>query len=254
MEPSDIVYLAQIENSIGRSDKAIELMMKLADQKPQFDQNERQILVVTFKTAVDPIRETIRVLRIYPPSESSAEMAELFRKEAEASVNELNEICKKGIDLVEKVLLPACGEPQGKAFLLKLQGDFYRYMVEFATDEELEKVKMEADSAYIKALVTCKESLSPANPTNLGVILNYAVFKYDSLKEMETAKNMIVEAIKEFQGTAENLSENAKKESLNIVNIMQKNLISWNPDKSIEEEEEIEEEEIADVSKISESK
>ena len=243
MDSKDIFYLAQIENSIGRSEKAIELMLSLADQKNVFDPKERQLLVLVFKSAIDPIRESIRTLEMYILQEQTAGQVNLLKENKTKLIQELETLCNKGLDVTQKILLPEATDPTSQAFYHKLCGDFYRYMVEFADEKEVEKVKKSADEAYMHALDISKQSLNAADPTRLGVVLNYAVFKSDILKEIEDAKVLISDAIREFQKDENQLSDESQKEAINIVNVMQKNLVQWNPDKSLEEEEANEEEE-----------
>ena len=39
------------------------------------------------------------------------------------------------LDLVDTTLLEKCKSDEGKVFLHKLQGDYYRYIAEYATDD-----------------------------------------------------------------------------------------------------------------------
>ena len=241
MDSKDILSLAQIENSIGRCDKAIDLMIQLADQKRVFDAPDRQLLVLVFKAAIDPIRETIRILNYYkdPSNGTTPGLANLLNETSSASISDLESICNKGLDLVNNVLLPNVTDPNSRAFYLKLSGDFYRYMLEFSKKDEVMK---SAVNAYKEALDVAKNNLNAADPTRLGVVLNYAVFKYDNLSEIEDAKIMIQDAIRDFQTEEDQLtSDEDKKEAINIVTVMQKNLEQWNP-RNHEEEDSAEEE------------
>ncbi|EAY09702.1 14-3-3 protein [Trichomonas vaginalis G3] len=238
MEPRDIVYLAQTENSIDRSGEAIKLMIQLAEVKPNFDQNERQLLVLIYKTAIDPIRETIRTLSMYRDSSKESgqsEQAQMIDDVCQSSIHDLDELCAQGLDLVDKVLLPACQDPAGIAFYQKLRGDFYRYMVEFAKEDKIDEIKKNADSAYSAALQTATEKLPSSNPIRLGVILNYAVFKFEHAEETGAAREMLVSAIQNFSEDSNQLSESSHKEAQNVINVMQKNLVSWSPENPEEE-------------------
>lgn len=235
MEPRDIVYLAQTENSIDRTGEAIKLMAQLADVKPHFDQNERQLLVLIYKSAIDPIRETIRTLSMYRDNSKDNGQIAMIDDVCQSSINELNDLCVQGLDLVDKILLPNCQEPDGTAFYQKLRGDFYRYMVEFAKEDKVEEIKKNADNAYNLALQTATDHLLASDPIRLGVILNYAVFKYEHALETDKAREMLVNAIQNFQTDNQKLSENSHKEAQSVINYMQKNLVSWSSE-NVEEE------------------
>ena len=156
MDTKDIVYLAQIENSIGRSEKAIELMLKLADQQPVFNETERQLLVLVFKSAIDPIRETIRQLEYYQQNLQSPGQIALIKESRNKLTNDLETICNKGLTVTKEILLQNSPDALSNAFYQKLCGDFYRYMVEFADEKDVEKVKNCASQAYKEALAISK--------------------------------------------------------------------------------------------------
>ena len=229
MEPKYLSYLAQFENSIERNEQAIEVLKELADKNPDFDQKDRQLLVLIFKNAIDPIRETIRSLRAHQRSEEeqqNANITQLLKENIDKSLSKLNVLCQSGLDLVQKTLIPACKYAEGIAFYQKLNGDLYRYLTEFSEGEEHDKMKASAKEAYTSALEAAQQ-LSPANPTRLGVILNFAVFKYEHADEKDDAKVMVSNAIKSSGTEIGNLSESTKQESLNVIDVMQKNLASW---------------------------
>ena len=240
MNTKDLAYLAQFENSIGRSEKAIDMLEQLAQVDPHFDQVERQLLVLIFKTAVDPVRETIRTLRDMKKELVEAQKAnqvQLVEDNIQNSLKQLNSLCQKGLDLVTDVLIPPCNDVEAKAFYEKLNGDLYRYKAEFATGEDLVNIKKLANEAYSRALTTAQQ-LSVANPTRLGVILNFAVFKYEHADAKEEAKQMVSNAIKEYYPEFEQLSAHSQAETRSVIEVMQKNLYSWTPKSYSEVEEE----------------
>ena len=244
MEPDDLCYLAQYENSIGRNEQAISFLEEFAAKKPNFNQKERQLLVLIFKNAVDPIRETIRSLLVHEKNildAQNANCAQMIKHNINISLKQLRDLCQKGLNLVEKVLIPACTESEGIAFYEKLNGDLYRYQTEFSEGEEQEAIKKGAKEAYEKALTAAQE-LSPAHPTRLGIILNYAVFKYEHVNEKEDAKVMVTTAITESATEMDKLSESLKAESLSVIDVMQKNLHAWSNQTYSDVDEEDEEE------------
>lgn len=247
MDVTDIVYLAQLENSLDMTGPAIEHMKLLAESKPFFDEYERQLLGLIFKTAIDPIRNTIRTLIDYASDEEDAghlEQAEMIKNTKDKSYQELREICLDGINFVDSTLLPNCEGPSPNAFYQKLKGDLYRYLLEFANGNELSDAKDKADAAYKLATELAAQQLSPADPMRLGVILNYAVFKYAHADDMEGAKEMLRNAINESNDAINQLSPKTQQETINVINVMNNNLITWAENNGMEEEGEEEDPEV----------
>ena len=252
MEIQDLCYLARFEVSIGCNEQAISILQELAAKDADFDQNERQLVVTIFKNAIDPIRDTFRTLKMHESiqaEQQNAGLLQLIKDNINKNITKLKNLCQTGLDLIEKVLIPACKYDEGIAFYQKLNGDFYRYLVEISEEEDREKMKQSAKEAYTKAFEAA-QNLSPANPTRLGVILNFAVFKYEHADEKDDAKVMVKNAIQSSSTEINNLSETTKQESISVITVMQKNLETWSaiaysdlPEE--EEEEAVVEEEIA---------
>jgi 14-3-3 protein epsilon len=57
---------------------------------------------------------------------------------------ELTGICDNIIALVSKYLLPKCKSDEGKVFLYKMLGDYYRYIAEYSSGENKNKSATQA--------------------------------------------------------------------------------------------------------------
>jgi hypothetical protein len=65
-------------------------------------------------------------------------------------------------------------------------GDYFRYVAEVGDGERLEKATERSLEAYNKGIEKA-ENLSPADPTRLSLLLNYAVFCYENLEQRDQA-------------------------------------------------------------------
>ena len=99
---------------------------------------ERNILSVAFKNVVGTRRAAWRVISLIERKENkkgsttNAEKAKRYKQDIET---ELTDICKKILELVNK-LIPKCKTDEGKVFMHKMKGDYWRYIAEFANSEE----------------------------------------------------------------------------------------------------------------------
>ena len=90
-----------------------------------------------------------------------------------------------------KVLNKSC-EGEAKAFFVKMVGDYYRYIAENTKGAQLEAVKASALKAYDEANGI---TLAPCNPIKLGLALNFSVFHYEVMKNLELAVQLADKAL-----------------------------------------------------------
>jgi len=69
-------------------------------------------------------------------------------------------------------------EAEGRAFFLKMVGDYFRYMAESATGDKLAQARDGALQHYKEAEAAGRE-LQACNPIKLGLALNFSVFYYE---------------------------------------------------------------------------
>ena len=92
--------------------------------------------------------------------------------------------------LLDKHLIPAAersGNTESNVFYLKMKGDYYRYLAEVATDEQLEDYKKKASQSYKDAQEASEKDMPTTHPIRLGLALNFSVFYYEILNDPEKA-------------------------------------------------------------------
>ena len=145
---------------------------------------ERNILSVAFKNVVGTRRAAWRVISLIERKEmkkgstTNAEKAKRYKQNIE---KELTGVCKGILDLVKDFLIPKCKSKEGKVFLYKMKGDYWRYIAEYASGAEKDGAAKEAEKAYDIAHkeATTDDNLSSTHPLRLGLALNYSVYHYE---------------------------------------------------------------------------
>ena len=74
-------------------------------------------------------------------SVTNAEKAKTYKLIIE---KELTDKCRKILELVEAELIPRVKSDEGKVFLYKMQGDYYRYIAEYQSGDEKNKAAHKA--------------------------------------------------------------------------------------------------------------
>lgn len=229
----DLAYYAGVLNKISLTKEATEYMDKLIKEKPGLSQQEYELFGFVYKNAIEPIRNTLRSLMTYynaEVDEGHALRAESIQVEKEKSHREFTKICHHVIDLVTNELLPNAIDQKAQIFYNKTLGDYYRYLAEFESNDEAKKVRDEAEKSYVQALNVCTTDLLPSDPLRLGVILNFAIFKYEHLKQINEATELLQNARSEAEPELGQLSQNSRNESLEILTAIKTNLIVWSDD------------------------
>jgi len=237
-EVEALIAKAKLAEQAERYDDMANAMKKVTELKDMLSTEERNLLSVAYKNIVGAKRSSWRVITSI--DQKNTEKKPHTTEYIERIVNELKEVCKEVLDLLDNYLIPKAEakleeEPTTEAdgesvvFYLKMKGDYYRYLAEVGApnSDERSQVIEEADGAYGKASTISKEKLKSTNPIRLGLALNYSVFYYEiksnSGKACSLAKSAFDDAIAEL----DNLPEESYKDSTLIMQLLRDNLTLW---------------------------
>lgn len=229
--PEELLFLANVQYDTERFPEAIKLMNKLIEQKQALNKDERSVYGIIIKGAIDPIRSTLRALNnalTIERQDNHPEHCDMIESIKTKALHELNSICKEALETVESKLYPNAEDVRAKVFFSKQKGDLFRYISEFPTSEEERATSLEeAEKAYNEGVQTASESLRYEDPIRLGIILNFAVFKYEHQGNVESAIELLQDVIDKVDIELKELSENSKNEAGSVINLMNTNLENW---------------------------
>lgn len=241
LNADDLTYLATVLNDMSRFNDARFYMKRLIELKPCLNRKESFVFGLIVKAAIDPLRTGIRNLKeqllVEKENDNIEKCTELENMIIKIK-SDLLEVANDTVPLIESALLPNVDCDNSKVFYLKLLGDFERYSAEVTEDDPATLDK--AEKAYSDAIQIASQSLSDSDPIRLGVILNYAVFKYEHRDQRDEARELLKDAISKANNQFDELSEASKTESNGIIHVMNGNLMNW-ADVGEEEEETIQE-------------
>ena len=127
------------------------------------------------------------------------------------------------------------GDQEGRAFFLKMVGDYYRYMAESATGDVLAKARDGALQHYSEA-ETAAQALNACNPIKLGLALNFSVFHYEVMQDNRRACILAERALQEAMNKIDDVDEETFRDAKSIIELLKENLTLWK-----EEQEQVEE-------------
>jgi len=110
------------------------------------------------------------------------------------------------------------------------QGDYHRYLAEFATGDVRKAAAEQSLVAYKRATDVATAELAPTHPIRLGLALNFSVFYYEILGTPERACQLAKQAFDEAISELDTLNEESYKDSTLIMQLLRDNLTLWTSD------------------------
>lgn len=200
----------------------------------QLSLEERNILSVAYKNVVGSRRAAWRVLNSIEQKEGkkdkSKDNVEKVREYKSQIENELLSLCREILNLLSSHLIPQTTDAEAKVFYYKMQGDYYRYISEFAKGGEKSDAGNQARQSYEQAHQIAEKDLDATHPIRLGLALNYSVFYYEILQEREKACDMAKNAFDDAISGLDNVSDEYYKDSTLIMQLLRDNLTLWTSD------------------------
>jgi 14-3-3 protein epsilon len=202
----------------------------IAKEHSELSVEERNILSVAYKNVVGNRRTAWRVLNSIEQKEArrgneeNKGRATAYKEKVEG---ELRSFCREILRLIDSDLLPHTNDSEGKVFFLKMKGDYYRYICEFAQGQYRDESSKNAQECYQQAYDKAVTDLDSTHPTRLGLALNFSVFYYELKKEPTRACELAKTTFDEALPTLEELDERAYKEATSILGLIKDNLTLW---------------------------
>lgn len=231
------VFLAKVAEQAERYEDMLEFLKPVLKRKGELQMEERNLISVAFKNLSGNKRTAWRALTAIeenPKYDKYHEKTKTFKVKVE---EELKKICKEAIAAIDDNLLQNANNAESKVFFLKMKADYYRYMGEVVTGEELKGISDKALENYESAKKEA-ETLPPTDPVRIGLILNFSVFQYEIRKNPKGACEMAKAAFDAAISGLQDLDEDKYKDSTSIMQLLKDNLTLWQSELGDEEAEE----------------
>jgi len=213
----------QLAEMTNRFDDMATYMRKLCSLKTSLTLLERSLLSVAYKNAVGKRRNSLRRL-----SQDSLQVDPVALKTYGDIVrNEIVKLCSEAIDIANDLLSKNKDKDMSavdKIFLMKMVGDYNRYMGEFLPKDN--PCVAAALKAYSSAMEDAKR-LRPSNATRLGLALNFSVFHLEVLGNNEIACALAQDALNRGADDLEGLGEKEYRNTAMIMELIGDNIALW---------------------------
>ena len=227
MSLEENIFMARVAEQAERFDDMVEYLNQVVKSKnDDFTTEERNLLSVGFKNQIGSKRTAIRTISAIeqnPKYQQYSSALQTYKKKIE---EELFDQCTQIVQNVQGSCMNVASTDESKAFFQKMVGDYYRYVAENATGDNLEKVKTGALENYEAAQSTCA-SLNPCNPIRLGLALNFSVFHYEVMNNHKKACELGEQALTEALEKIDDVDEETFRDAKSIIELLKENLSLW---------------------------
>ncbi|KAI8990230.1 14-3-3-like protein [Pilobolus umbonatus] len=232
-ERDDKVYMAKIAEQAERYDEMVNFMKEVVQLNVGLTVEERNLLSVAYKNVIGARRASWRIVSsIEQKEESKGHEVQVnkikgYRTKIEA---ELYDVCNDILNLLKEHLIPSAQDGEAKVFYYKMEGDYHRYVAEYATGESRKSSAEKAHEAYKKATDVAQTELTTTHPIRLGLALNFSVFYYEILNSPDRACQLAKQAFDDAIAELDTLNEESYKDSTLIMQLLRDNLTLWTSD------------------------
>uniref|UniRef100_A0A1A8QY89 Tyrosine 3-monooxygenase/tryptophan 5-monooxygenase activation protein, beta polypeptide n=1 Tax=Nothobranchius pienaari TaxID=704102 RepID=A0A1A8QY89_9TELE len=238
MDKNELVQKAKLSEQAERYDDMAAAMKSVTEQGAELSNEERNLLSVAYKNVVGARRSSWRVISsIEQKTEGNDKKQQMSREYREKIEDELKEICKDVLGLLDNYLIANATSHESRVFYLKMKGDYYRYLSEVASGDAKKVTVDNSQEAYQQAFDISKGEMQPTHPIRLGLALNFSVFYYEILNNPDKACSLAKTAFDEAIAELDTLNEDSYKDSTLIMQLLRDNLTLWTSENQGDETE-----------------
>lgn len=221
------IFMARVAEQCERYDDMVEFLRPILREKGgDFSVEERNLLSVGFKNLIGGKRTAIRTITAIEQNPKYGKFNTALSHYKRKIEGELQKNCQDIIDMIKSDAMKTAGDIEGKAFFLKMVGDYYRYMAESAQGDVLENAKKGALANY-KEAETAGKDLPACNPIKLGLALNFSVFYYEVMTDSKQACQLAENALQDAMNKIDEVDEETFRDAKSIIELLKENLTLW---------------------------
>ena len=231
------LYLATILENAGKHEEAMKYMEEIAkSKKNDLSIEEINLLTISFNNQITKKLNQIKILNkvIAKDELTNSKYLKTDTNIRDIIQRDINDICNKMINLCDNYLLNKTEKNETKILYLKLRGQYYRYLSDVLENEQQKDANKNAINSFNEAFELI-DNLSVTNPIRLGFILNYAIFQYEFLNDIDTAIKITKENFEIGINQLEKVNDNNEYQNASsILMLLKQNIDMWNNEKEKE--------------------
>lgn len=223
----ELITYAKLAEQVEQFEDMSKFLQPVADKPEIMKTENRTLLSVAYKNRIGYLRSGFRILTSIEDKQQYDK--DLIKKYKSKVVENINEITKEAISLVDSHIYKFANSAEENVFFLKMKADCYRNSAECLKGEELKKAVEQSDTSYNRGMEYAK-SLNPTNPIRLALELNYSEMKFELENNRKEAKAIAKKAFDDALGSLDCLEECNYYETTSIMQLIRDNQMIWTED------------------------
>ncbi|KAK7594982.1 hypothetical protein V3481_005978 [Fusarium oxysporum f. sp. vasinfectum] len=229
MQGKNQVLLARLCGQAQRYDDMVPLLKQVVKRGVELSVDERNLLTTAFNNVFNTRRASWRTIfsiekNEYKGSEKHLATIRGYRIKIE---NEIEEICRDVLDLLDQSLIPNASTGESMASYYKMKGDYSRYLTEFVSGEKHNPAVISGYNAYKIAAYVAQAELTAAHPLRLSLAVNFSVFYYRILNSRDRARYLAKHAFDDAKAELDVLTKEPDDDSILLMQLLCINLALW---------------------------
>jgi 14-3-3 protein epsilon len=136
-------------------------------------------------------------------------------------------MCQDVLSILDQQLIPSNPEAELRVGFLRLEGDLYRYMLEFAASDHCELYKTRANSLYNDAWKIAQKDLPPHSLARLCLVINRAAFFADFCNEAADAVAFAEAELAKLASENSEVSEELYQKAMALATQLSTKMYQW---------------------------
>ena len=224
-----LMFIAKTLHQAGLQQSALVAFKGGIDMTAKIDQKHYQLFHQIVRQLVAPIRATLRQLTdvvAVETRERRRNVARLLEETLERHFVRLETACQDVLAIIDQQLLPVCTIDEAVVDLLRLEGDLYRYMWDFASGEKRDVYKARCESVYNEAMKKSTK-LDVHELARLSLVLNRAMFLAEGLRRTSEAVEYAEAEVNRLLATNTELSAAAYQKVMAFARRLKNKVMEW---------------------------
>eukprot|EP00049_Salpingoeca_infusionum_P028068 m.36045 g.36045 ORF g.36045 m.36045 type:complete len:263 (-) comp9955_c1_seq1:296-1084(-) len=235
------VFLAHMAHQADRYEdmfRVLAALVKTGDV--ELSPSERNLFGTAIKMNTSPLRAAWRIVlskvraeRVLrqtkhetAPSDDHASPSVQYLDQLETL---LLERCSQTISLITQSILPITQTSHGRIFFQKMRADLTRYILEVSKPDDPSRTSLidRAAADYHAAYRLAQSSMKPCDPSRLGLALNYTVFLFEIVGDVDRACKLNREAFQTGMEQLDSLHGREYDNATSTLQVLLQNLNLW---------------------------
>ena len=225
-----LIFTAKSLHMAEFDSNALAVFKSAIDMDARLTPKHQDFLFDIIRSLLNPMRNSLKQLTESfnkETRERHTEVADLVSGVIKEHFEKLELICQDILSIVDQQLIPGSPTIEAKVNYIRLQGDLYRYMYEYAPQERKDLYRIRCESVYEDATKIALSQLPPHSLARLSLVLNRSLFLAEVLKRVPEAVSFAETEVNRLLSTNTELSEALYQKAMVFTRKLRDKIIQW---------------------------